>query len=98
LLKEFKFVTRVRFIENGDDTRLYHMELFQNSPGSGTKVRIDDELLHCYRIVNTKKRFRFLETDINMTPRKWRCLNWELKQEEDGSLTASNANPYIIMP
>jgi hypothetical protein len=90
LLKDFKFVTRVRFIENGD-SRLYCMELFQNSQ-CGIKVRIDDEFLHCYKIVNTQKRFRFLETDIYMTPNKWKYLNWELQKEEDGALTASNAN------
>ena len=44
LLKEFKFVTRVRFIKNGDHSTLYCMELFQNSPG-GVKLRIDDALL-----------------------------------------------------
>ncbi len=97
LLKEFKFVTRVRFIKNGDHSTLYCMELFENSPG-GVKLRIDDEFLHCYRIVNTQKRFRFHETDIILRPKKWKDLNWELQKEEDGSLTASNANPYIIMP
>jgi hypothetical protein len=98
LLKMFEFVTRVRFIENGDDSKLYYMELFQNSPGGGTVVRIEDEFLHCYKIVNTRKRFRFLEMDIDMTPQKWRCLNWELQEEQDGSLTASMVNPYIITP
>ena len=98
LLKEFKLVTCVRFMKNGDDPTLYSMELFQNSPAGGTKVRIEDEFLHCYKIVNTQKRFRFHEIDIDMTPLKWRCLNWELQEEQDGSLTASNANPYIITP
>jgi hypothetical protein len=73
LLKEFKFVTRVRFIENGDDSSLYYMELFQNSPG-GIKVRIEDEFLHCYGKVNTQKRFRFHETDIILRPQKWKDL------------------------
>ncbi len=77
LLKMFEFVTGVRFIENGHDSRLYYMELFQNTPAGGTKVRIEDEFLHCCKIVNTLKRFRFDEIDINMTPNKWRCLNWE---------------------
>jgi hypothetical protein len=97
LLKEFKLVTRVRFIKNGDHSTLYCMELFQNSPG-GVKLRIDDEFLHFYRIVNTQKRFRFHETDIILRPQKWKDLKWEWQKEEDGSLTASNANPYIIKP
>jgi hypothetical protein len=48
LLKEFKLVTRVRFMKNGDDPALYCMELFQNS--HGVKLRIDDEFLHCSRV------------------------------------------------
>jgi predicted transcriptional regulator len=75
------------------------MELFQNSPETREEVMIQDEFLHCHEIVNTQKIFRFLEMDIDMTPQKWRCLNWELQEEQDGSsLTASNANPYIITP
>ena len=91
LIKEFKLVTRVRFIENGDDPTLYCMELFHNS--NGVKLRIEDEFLHCYGNVNTQKRFRFLEMDIYMTPEKWERLNWESKTEDDGAFTASNANP-----
>ena len=72
LLKEFKLVTRVRFIENGDDPTLYCMELFQNS--HGVKLRIEDEFLHCYGKVNTQKRFRFHETDIILRPQKWKDL------------------------
>ena len=95
VLKEFKSVTRVRFVKNGDDRSLYCMELFENS--HGVKVRIEDEFLHCHRIVNTQKRFRFYETDIILKSKNLKNLKWEWEEEEENdSFTASNANPYII--
>ena len=97
LLKEFKLVTRVRFIKNGDDPTLYCMELFHNTPG-GVKLRIEDEFLRCSRLINTQKIFRFFETNIILSSQNWKDLNWEWQEEEGSSFTASNANPYIIMP
>ena len=95
VLKEFKSVTRVRFVKNGDDRSLYCMELFENS--HGVKVRIEDEFLRCSRLINTQRIFRFYETDINLKSKNWKNLKWEWEEEEENdSFTASNANPYII--
>ena len=97
LLKEFKLVTRVRFIKNGDHSTLYCMELFENS--HGVKVRIEDEFLRCSRLINTQRIFRFYEPDIILKSKNWKNLKWEWEEEEENdSFTASNANPYIIMP
>jgi hypothetical protein len=41
-----------------------------------------------YNANDTQKRFRFLEMDIDMTPQKWRCLNWE--GTRDGRREARN--------